>query len=270
MPTELNALTEELTVLIGDATIMVQRIRLQHIAPRATIVFLHDSLGSITLWRHFPAELAKATECDALIYDRQGYGRSSPFTKSRTTSYLEEEGSTLLQLLEHLKLQKAVLFGHSDGGTIALFAAALGPDKIAAVITEAGHVFVEEVTLNGIRQAEREYVERDLAVRLRKYHGDKTQAVFDAWVRTWLSPEYRDWSMQDVLLKVHCPVLVIQGENDEYGTERQVDTIVQQISGKGEKFMVPNVGHTPHRDAASAVLERSRVFISEALDKAKL
>ncbi|MBX9571593.1 MAG: alpha/beta hydrolase [Candidatus Obscuribacterales bacterium] len=262
----MNSTAEDFSVTIADATLMVQRISLSPGEPRASIIFLHDSLGSIKLWRHFPAELARATKCDAVIYERQGYGGSSPFSKPRSQSYLEEEGETLLRLIEILKLPRTILFGHSDGGSIALFAAALAPEKIAAVITEGAHVFVEEITLEGIRQAEKDYLERDLAVRLRKYHGDNTQGVFDAWVKTWLSPEFRSWNMQAVLPKVRCPVLVIQGENDEFGTSKQVDTIVENVSGIAEKFMVPDVSHTPHRDAASSVLQCCSMFISQVLE----
>lgn len=244
---------------------MVQRIQSQKRQNAACIVFLHDSLGSITLWRRFPADLARASNCDAMIYERQGYGRSSAFTKARTQDYLADEARVLLNLLERLGINNAVLFGHSDGGTIALLAASMDPARIQCVITEGAHVFVEDITLAGIRQAELAFKERDLAVRLQKYHGENTQGVFDAWVKTWLSPEFRSWDMQAALPKIQCPVLVIQGEEDEFGTEKQVDAIVSQVSGVAEKYMVPNVSHTPHRDAASSVIQTCTEFISKSL-----
>src|SRR5262249_47331630 len=148
-------------------------------------------LGCITLWRDFPVNLAKLTGCNAIIYDRQGYGQSSHFDSKRSKEYLEKEAEILAKLLEKCNIKKAILFGHSDGGSISLIAAARYPDRITGVITEGAHVFVEEITLQGIREAKELYKNTNLKEKLAKYHGEKTEDVFKAWTETWLSEEFQ-------------------------------------------------------------------------------
>lgn len=257
---------EQLAIAIGAATLNVRRIPAGGAGAPATIVFLHDSLGCIKLWRDFPDRLCALTGCSGLIYDRQGYGESSPFTDKRGLDYLEREGDVLVEVLRREGEQrKFILFGHSDGGSIALIAAAkLGAGvapAVVGVITEGAHVFVEDVTLDGIRAAVAEKAQ--LLPRIRKYHGEKSEAVFDAWADTWLKPEFRDFNMEHFLPAISCDVLVIQGEVDEYGTEAQVNAIIAGVSGaRKHKLMVPGVGHTPHRDAADFVLEACTNFIA--------
>ena len=180
-----------------------------------TIVFLHDSLGCIELWRDFPDKLVAATHCNMLIYDRLGYGKSDPLpTHNRPVNYMEKEADLLNDLLVEYKIEQAILFGHSDGGTIALLAASMYPQRISAVITEATHIFVEEITLKGIYAAKEAYEQTNLRERLQKYHGNKTDTMFNAWVQTWTSPNYRNWNIEHFLPGIHCPVLFIQGETD--------------------------------------------------------
>lgn len=239
-----------------------------------TIVFLHDSLGCIKVWRNFPDLLCAATRCNGLIYDRQGYGESSPFTRPRELDYLEREADVLNELLVKTGVSNVILFGHSDGGSIALIFASKvcggtfvsEPQlSIDAVITEGAHVFVEDITLDGIRAAKA--VASDLLPRLQKYHGEKTQGVFAAWTETWLRPDFRDFNGEHFLDAIDCPVLVLQGVNDEYGTEAQV----LSIRGNPERFplrqmcMISEVGHTPHKDAAEKVIELCATFITAAI-----
>ncbi len=231
-----------------------------------TLVFLHDSLGCIKLWRDFPEQLARLTNCNALIYDRRGYGKSSPFSSiKRTNLYLEEEAQLLPEILQISEVNKAILFGHSDGGTIALVAAALFPGLVQAIITEGAHVFVEDVTLAGIREAEKLYLTTNLKDRLAKYHSDKTDAVFSAWANTWLSPEFRSWNIEKYLPQISCPALIIQGEKDEYGTQKQVAAITGPLAGNATAHLIPDIGHTPHKEAAEEVLAVSAIFINEVL-----
>jgi len=226
------------------------------------MVFLHDSLGCCMLWRDFPEKLALAAGTNIFIYDRIGYGRSSAFGKEpRQHDYMEKEADTLILLLEQNNIRKAILFGHSDGGTIALLAAAKYPERIGAVITEGAHVFVEEKTLEGIRIAQEQYRDTDLGKRLEKYHGNKTRQVFEAWTGIWLSPSYREWNIEHFLPLITCPVLVIQGTNDEYGTEAQVNAIISQVTGPSEKCMVVNAGHTPHRQSELWVINACCDFL---------
>ena len=198
-----------------------------------------------------------------LVYDRTGYGMSGPLPDHhRTNKYLEEEADILHHLTEQLSIEKPLLFGHSDGASIALIAAGKYPAKFGAVIAEAGHVFVEQVTRNGIKTAVKQYHTTTLKTRLEKYHGDKTDPLFMAWTQTWLSEHFRAWNIEHFLPLIECPVLVIQGENDEYGTIRQVEAIAGQVKGKVETYIVPAAKHSPHKEIPEEILYKSTRFIS--------
>ncbi|MBL7691187.1 MAG: alpha/beta hydrolase [Flavipsychrobacter sp.] len=229
-----------------------------------TIVFLHDSLGCIQLWRDFPKQLADATNCNFLVYDRQGYGASAPFgPEPRDSGYLEKEADFLDALLAQLNIEQAILFGHSDGGSIAVIAAAKYPASIRAVISEAAHLFVEEITLNGIRDAVTAYEHTALKRRLERYHGTKTDAVFWAWAGTWLNEAYRDWSIEHFVPRITCPVLVIQGVDDEFGSMRQVTAITNHTAGHAERMILEHTRHNPHRETPELVLRRCVDFLEQ-------
>ncbi|MCJ7935192.1 MAG: alpha/beta hydrolase [Chryseobacterium sp.] len=230
---------------------------------RPAIVFLHDSLGSVQLWRDLPGKLAEATQSNVLVYDRLGYGKSHSMpTHERTVNYMELEADLLNDLLAELHIDKAILFGHSDGGTIALITAAKYPERVEAVICEAGHIFVEEVTLKGIYDAWEAYKTTNLAERLQKYHGDKVEILFRAWTETWTRDDYRNWNIEYLLKDIVCPLLFIQGEADEYGSLDQVEKTVSQVSGSTEKYIIPGIGHTPHKEAPELVVKKSAEFIN--------
>lgn len=253
----------ETDVRLADGyTLRVQRHTPAAATMRPTLVFLHDSLGCIRLWRDFPARLAAATGCPALVYDRRGYGQSAPFGgQPRGLDYLAAEAPVLDQLLEACAIERAILFGHSDGGSIALLAAALYPGRVAAVLTEGAHVFVEDLTLAGIRAARQQYHRTNLPERLARYHGPKTDAVFRAWTDTWLQPAFRAWNIEACLLRIQCPVLVLQGEADEYGTAAQVAAIAGQVSGPARGVLLPGAAHTPHKEAPDATLHLAAEFV---------
>lgn len=228
-----------------------------------TLVFLHDSLGCTQLWRDFPERLSEAARCNVLLYDRLGYGRSFPMDSYvRNPDYMEKEADLLNDLLEALSIQDAILFGHSDGGTIALIAAAKYPDKIKAVICEAGHIFVEDITVKGVSEALHAYRTTNLAERLKKYHGDKVEMMVKAWTEIWLSNRFRNWNIEGQLSKIVSPLLFIQGEKDEYGTLDQLEQTVSRVSGISEKLIIAGAGHTPHKEVPELVLEKSAAFIS--------
>ena len=228
---------------------------------RPVILFLHDSLGCIRLWKDFPQKLGEMSCCNILVYDRQGYGRSMPFTDlPRKTDYLEKEADVLSELLEKCKIDQAILFGHSDGGSIALIFAAKYPARVLGIITEGAHIFAEEVSLKGIRDAVSAYQTTDLKSRLEIYHGDKTEDMFRAWADTWLSDEFRSWSMENFLPAIGCPVLIIQGEEDEFGTVKQVDGIASKIKGLTVKLMIPGVKHTPHKEIPERIIQAASEF----------
>lgn len=238
---------------------------------RPTIVFLHDSWGCIDLWRDFPDLLGHQTKCNILVYDRQGYGKSLPFAVTkRANDYLEQEADLLNLLLDYWELDKVFLYGHSDGGSIALIAAAKYPKKIVGLITEGAHVFVEDITLQGIRNAIPYFENGSLKSKLEKYHGEKTDAVFWLWADTWLNAEFKAWNIEHFLPSIKCRTLCIQGEDDEYGSMAQVDSITSKIKGDGTAFLVPGAKHSPYKEATELVLNQVAAFVQETVSSKKL
>ncbi|REG74757.1 alpha/beta fold hydrolase [Algoriphagus antarcticus] len=257
MQTEINTTLDELEIK-----------RINNFPDRPTIVFLHDSLGCIELWRDFPQKLAEATQCNIFIYDRLGYGKSAPMpTHQRPMNYMELDADILHNLLKKSEIDNAILFGHSDGGTIALLTASKYPDSVEAVIVEAAHIFLEDVTIKGIYEAFENYKNTNLPERLAKFHGNKVERLFKAWTETWTRSDYRNWNVEHLLPNITCPILFIQGETDEYGTLAQVEKTISQVSGRAEKYIIPNVGHTPHKEACELVLDRVTKFITTEMLK---
>lgn len=230
---------------------------------RPTLVFLHEALGSVGQWKSFPYELCKAAGCDGIVYDRKGHGKSSPMDATRTPDFYTQEAELYLAgLLDALNIRRPLLVGHSDGATIALKFASSFPDRPIGVISEAAHVIIEDITLEGIREARGLYEHTDLGAKLSRYHGEKTDDVFRAWADTWLSPELASWDMLEDLHAVRCPVLIIQGAGDQYGSRQQVDLIAQHVSGPSEIFWIENCGHVPHLEKRGAVIEKMSEFIT--------
>lgn len=238
--------------------------RIENYPNRPFIIFLHDSLGCIKLWREFPEELGELTQCNVIAYDRQGYGDSCGFTYSeRDPRYLELEADILMDLIDYWGISSPLLFGHSDGGSIALIAAGKYPTKIKGVITEGSHIFVEDITLKGINDAVRLYQSTNLPAKLEKYHGNKTDQMFWAWAKTWNTPEFKDWDIQHFLPSIQCPTLVIQGSDDEYGSLKQVTLTQKGIGCHCETLIIPGVRHTPHKENVEVTLKSSTEFISK-------
>jgi pimeloyl-ACP methyl ester carboxylesterase len=233
-------------------------------APGPTLVFLHEALGCTAMWHDFPAQVATDTGRPAIVYDRAGYGRSSRMSdRPRDKSYLHREAEMVLpELLTRLQIDQALLIGHSDGGSIALLAAAACPAKVAGIVTEAAHVFVESITRQGIREALASYEPRGLEKRLARYHGDRTRGLFGAWADTWLSSAFRDWNIEDCLGRIRCPALVIQGLEDQYGSPRQVEAIVAGIGPQATPLLIPGCGHRPHREAPGRVRAAIAKFVA--------
>ena len=217
------------------------------------MVFLHEALGCIAMWKDVPERLAAMTGLPALIYDRHGHGQSDPMPRPREPDYLDRESFDVLpRILAECGVTDPILVGHSDGGSIALLHASRHP--VRALVSEAAHVFVEGVTLAGIRQAVATWRSSDLPQRLARYHGDKTDALFSAWADCWQSEPFTSWNMEAALPGISCPALIIQGEGDEYGSKAQVDAIAAGLSGPISVMMVPGCNHIPHFQAAGAVL----------------
>ncbi|HZQ27969.1 MAG TPA: alpha/beta hydrolase [Acidimicrobiales bacterium] len=219
------------------------------------LVFLHEGLGSVALWRRFPQQVVEATGGPtAVIYSRHGHGASGPATMPRPVSYMHHEGLVVLpEVLDRLGLRSPVLIGHSDGASIALIHAAAG-NPVDALVLIAPHVFVEDVSVDGIAAARRTYLETDLRDRMARYHDD-ADATFWGWNDVWLSPEFRAWNIEEGLDRIDCPVLLVQGTADEFGTTRQLDAIESGVHGPVTRLEIPGVGHAPHLAQPEVVTE---------------
>jgi pimeloyl-ACP methyl ester carboxylesterase len=229
---------------------------------RPTLVFLHEGLGCIEFWRDFPEMLCKATGCSGLVYDRKGYGGSEKFEGPWPPDYLQKESLTYLpELLKECHIDHAILIGHSDGGTIALITAAIHGNLVCAVITEAAHIFVEEQTITGIRKAVEAFETTPLKEKLSRYHKENTETIFYRWADRWLSSEFLKWNIERYLPKIICPIFVLQGCDDEYGTSAQIQGIVNQASGPVSSKLIPGCGHVPHHQAKDEVLSEMTQFI---------
>jgi pimeloyl-ACP methyl ester carboxylesterase len=217
------------------------------------MVFLHEALGCIAMWKDVPERLVAMTGFPALIYDRHGHGLSGPLVRQREPDYLDRESFDVLpRILSECGVTEPILIGHSDGGSIALLHASRYQAR--ALVSEAAHVFNEEISRQGIRDALVAWRETDLPRRLGKYHGDKTEALFCAWADCWLSAPFANWNIEAALPGITCPSLIIQGEEDEYGSEAQVEAIAAGVSGPAKAMIVLGCRHIPHFQAADVVL----------------
>jgi pimeloyl-ACP methyl ester carboxylesterase len=235
--------------------------------PDPTLVFLHEGLGSVALWKDFPDRLARALRWPALVYSRLGYGASDPAPLPRPVSFLHDEALDVLpRLLEQDGVRDAILVGHSDGASIALIHAASFPPfprgVVRAVIAEAPHVFVEEVTVESIRRAGVAYREGDLRRRLERYHGPNVDGAFWGFHDVWLDPEFRTWNVEAMLGDIAVPLLAIQGEDDPYGTLLQIESIRARAGGAVETLVLPPpCGHSPHASRPGEVLAAMESFL---------
>lgn len=228
------------------------------------VVFLHEGLGSARQWKDFPARLAAMTGCGFLVYSRWGYGGSDPRPRPWPMGFLEDEAAVVLPaLLESAAITQPVLFGHSDGATIALMYAAAFPGGARGVISEAAHVMLEEIGVQGITRARERFLHGDLRARLHRQHGDHVEDTVLGWTENWLRPECRDWDIRERLRAVRCPVLVIQGRDDDFGTLDQVGAIVTHVSGPRETLVLDDCGHIPHREKPREVLSAAARFIGD-------
>jgi len=248
----------------GFADIDGHRLETTWIAPARpglpTIVMLHEGLGSIALWKDFPERLAARTGCGLLLYSRYGHGASSVLEGDRPVAYMHHEAEIVLPaLLGHFGIARPILFGHSDGGSIALIYAGFRPDDVAGLILEAPHVFVEDLTVASIAKLKELYRTTDLAGKLGRYH-HSVDRTFRGWNDIWLDPRFKFWNIERYLPAIRCPILAIQGLDDEYGTRAQLETIVAATPAT-DMVMLAACGHSPHRDQARHVLERSAAFI---------
>jgi pimeloyl-ACP methyl ester carboxylesterase len=237
-----------------------------------TLVFLHEGLGSIGQWKGFPAGLSVATGCGALVYDRYGYGGSDQLDPpyEREVDFMQVEAREVLPaVLDQTGVRQAILVGHSDGGSIALLAAATLDTRIRGVITEAAHVFVEPESVASIEDAVVAYRAGDLRDKLARHHGDAVDSAFYGWANTWLKPDFEAFHIEGYLRAITCPVLAIQGADDAYGTSAQLDMIKAAVSGPVETMLLAACGHAPHFDAHDDVLAAMTGFVRTVLAPAE-
>ena len=248
--------------------ITIQGLRLEYrdypatAANRPTLMLLHEGLGSVGMWRHFPEKLAAHTACRVIVWSRAGYGGSEPYPEARTERYMHREGEEMLPaLVAALGIEKPILIGHSDGGSIALIFAGSYPAQLRAAVVMAPHEFVEEETLAGIRAARELWESTDWPKKLARYHKHAAR-VFADWNDCWLSPPFRHWNIEDFLPAITCPLLAIQGRQDEYATLRQIDVIAEKTPHGAQLLKLDQCGHTPQRDQEAAVLAAISQFVA--------
>jgi pimeloyl-ACP methyl ester carboxylesterase len=233
----------EYAAILGDA------------ASRSSMVFLHEGLGSVALWRDFPGKVARRLGALALVYSRFGYGRSDGLSGKRTPQFMHEEALDVLpRLLDQLGIENPLLIGHSDGASIALIHAALSGRPVRGIVCMAPHVFVEPVCVESIARIRETYRTTDLRQRLARYHA-RVDDAFLGWADIWLEPSFLEWSIEDVLDRIAQRMLLIQGRDDEYGTLAQLDRIEARANGPTSRLVLDNCGHSPHRDQEAAVIE---------------
>lgn len=229
---------------------------------RTPIVFLHEGLGSVELWRGFPGEVVAATRHPGLVYSRYGNGWSDPLAEARDPDYMHVEALQVLpELVSGLAGQPPILLGHSDGASIALIYAGSG-HPVAGLVLMAPHVFVEPPGLQSIASIRDHFLDSDMPEKMAKYHIDP-ERTFSGWADIWLSPAFRSWNIEGYLPGVSCPTLLIQGDTDEYGTLRQLDAIDAGLPIHARRFVVQGAGHSPHLSHPEQVTAAVTDFINE-------
>ncbi|HKX75958.1 MAG TPA: alpha/beta hydrolase [Acidimicrobiia bacterium] len=225
------------------------------------LLFLHEGLGSIELWRDFPQRVTEQSGHPGLVFSRYGYGWSQPQRERRQPNYMHVEAQEVLpRLIEELLDRTPILIGHSDGASISIIYAGSG-HPVAGLVLLAPHVFTEEQGLSAIATQRASFPESDLGEKMAKYHTDP-ETTFYGWADAWLSSEFRSWNLERYLSPIECPVLLIQCEEDEYGSLRQLDAIEEQVTGPVERLVVPGSGHSPHLVDPELVTEAVTRFVA--------
>lgn len=230
---------------------------------RAPMVLLHDSLGSVKQWRELPSKLAQTTSREVIAYDRLGFGQSDPRDELPSPAFVREEATTSFAgVRDALQLEHFVLFGHSVGGAMALEIAAVEGARCVGVVSESAQAFVEPRTRAGIRDAKAAFASDAQMARLQRWHGDKARWVLEAWTEVWLDASFDDWSLRDCLPRVHCPVLAIHGDGDEYGSLAFPRTIADGVGGPSRMVVLQCCGHVPHRQREAEVRALVAAFLA--------
>jgi pimeloyl-ACP methyl ester carboxylesterase len=246
------------------------RLEYRMIGPRPdaapTIVMLHEGLGCAGLWRAFPEQLASATGAGVFVYSRAGYGRSGPGKLPRSVNFMDEEAREVLpRVLAAIGFQRGILFGHSDGASIAtIYAGSVQDHRVRGLVLVAPHFFTEPMGLAAIRRTRDEFASGNLREKLKRWHGD-VDLAFRSWAEPWLDPDFEKWDITEALGYIRVPILVVQGSDDEYGTLKQVEAAAEACYCPVETVVLPGVHHSPHRDAPEATLTATSGFINRLL-----
>lgn len=226
------------------------------------LVFLHEGLGSVSHWKDFPRRVAEATGCGVTVYSRYGSGESDILTEPRKVSYMHDEAlKSLPELLAHLKIKNPVLIGHSDGASIAILYEG-AHHGVRGLVLLAPHVFVEELSVASIAEARVKFETTNLPEKLARHHRDAA-STFWGWNNIWLHPDFRNWNIEEYLPRIECPVLVIQGVDDEYGTIKQVEAIAIRCRAPVRTLLLRDCRHSPQRDQPEATLDGIRKFVEQ-------
>lgn len=234
---------------ITDYKLFFRFIQKEENPVQPVLIFLHDSWGCTEMWEDFPEKMSDLFGLNAMIYDRRGYGKSSHFSNvERTKKYLHEAADELIAVMDALIIEKAILYGHSDGGSIALIAAALYPDRFQAIMVEGAHSFVEEKGKKAVRESRDKAKHNSLLKSLEKFHGDKTEELFRRWHEAWLGDFFADWTIIPILKDIACPVLAFRGENDPFDTIEQLKVLEQNINSPIITKVISKAAHTPRKE----------------------
>jgi pimeloyl-ACP methyl ester carboxylesterase len=247
-----------------------QRLEYRMLGPRPgdapTLVLLHEGLGCVGMWNDFPQKLQAATGCGVFVYSREGYGQSSPAKLPRTLAFMHDEArQTLPRVLDAIGLQRGLLVGHSDGASIAaIYGGSVQDHRVSGLVLMAPHFIVEDVTIASIREFRQAYDTTDLRARLARYHAD-VEATAHGWSDVWLQNDFRQWDLTEDLAYIRVPVLIIQGEDDQYGTMRQIEIAQEECYCPVEVLMLPDTKHVPHKEAPERTLAAIVDFTKRAL-----
>ena len=254
-----------------DSSIQVFSVRaqghnleVQRIPARAAnapeLVFLHEGLGSVSHWKDFPVRVAEATGCPVTVYSRYGSGNSDVLTEPRPVRFMHDEALAVLpELLAKLGIQDPILIGHSDGASIAIIHAGVH-DRVRGLVLLAPHVFVEDLSIASIAEAKISFQTTNLPQKLARHHRDAAR-TFWGWNDIWLHPDFRGWNIEEYLRRISCPILVIQGVQDQYGTMAQVEAIERQAGARVEVLALDKCRHSPQRDQSQATLQAITTFV---------
>jgi pimeloyl-ACP methyl ester carboxylesterase len=254
----------------GFLDIGAQQLEYRMIGPRPdaapTLVMLHEGLGTATMWGHFPEQLAQATGAGVFLYSRAGYGQSSPVQLPRPFSYMHDEARDVLpKVLDAIGFRRGVIIGHSDGASITtIYAGSRQDHRVGGLVLIAPHFFTEQANLDAIAEIRTAYAATDLRARLARWHKHVDNA-FDGWSGAWLSPPFRDWDITECLAFIRVPILIVQGEDDQYGSLAQIEAARDECYCPVEVALIPGARHSPHRETPDAAFAAIAPFVTAIL-----